>query len=379
MKAKSTFSLKDQLFNPEKVNYLANLFVAAHPEFPADTFQQTVVRAFPQLELKERIAHIAACLHACLPQDYPTALAIILRALPPQLDPTKTDDDFGDFIISPLNHYVAVYGCSAENLTLSLNALREITKRFSAEDAIRAFINAFPDETMAFLRNCSADDNYHVRRLASEGTRAKLPWAQKLTIHYRAPLPILDALYADNTRYVTRSVANHLNDISKLDPDLVVQTLTRWQQRGQQTEKEMAFIAKHSLRTLVKRGNQDALALLGFGATPEVTISDFNTSTPLVTIGEAFQFSLTIQSHKAQNVMIDYVMLFASDGKKKQGRKVFKLKQLELAAGEVIKIKKKHPMRLMTTRRLYEGQHEITLQLNGQAFGSLSFDLRAAP
>ncbi|MGB1252204.1 MAG: DNA alkylation repair protein [Candidatus Promineifilaceae bacterium] len=376
MKAKTTFSLKDQLFNPEKVAYLTDLFAAVYPAFPSVSFQQMVVDAFPQLELKARIEHIAVCLQKSLPPEYLTALDIILRALPPELDACLTDDDFGDFIIAPLNHFVAMYGCSAENLTPSLNALKTITKRFSAEDAIRYFINAFPDETVAFLQRCSADENYHVRRLASEGTRAKLPWSQKLVIDYKVPLPILNALYADNTRYVTRSVANHLNDVSKLDPTLVVETLARWQKSGQQREKEMAFIVKHSLRTLVKQGNQDALALLGFGETPEVTIRGFSTHTPTVKIGEAFEFVLTIESHKAQNIMADYVMRFASNGNKR-GRKVFKLKQVALSAGQTIAIKKKHPMRLMTTRRLYEGTHEITLQLNGQAHGTLAFELVA--
>lgn len=373
-KATSTFSLKDHLFNPEKVAYLADLLTTAFADFPSAEFQQAVVSAFPQLELKARIAHIAVCLRERLPSDYLAALEIILRALPPKLDPSKTDDDFGDFIIAPLNHFVALYGCSAEFLTPSLNALREITMRFSAEDAIRYFINAFPDETFDFLIQCAADENYHVRRLASEGTRAKLPWSQKLIVHYSRPLPILDALYADKTRYVTRSVANHLNDISKLDPDLVVATLARWQQSEQQNAKEMAFILKHSLRTLIKQGNQDALALLGFGDAPDVTITDFTTSTPHVQIGEAFIFSVTIQAHKPQKLMVDYVMLFASNGKKR-GRKVFKLKQLELATGQTVTIKKKHPMRLMTTRRLYAGTHEITLQLNGQASGVLQFEL----
>jgi 3-methyladenine DNA glycosylase AlkC len=309
-----------------------------------------------------------------LPAFYPHALTIILNALPPQLDPTQTDNDFGDFIIAPLNHYVAVYGCTSEHLDLSLNALREITKRFSAEDAIRTFINTFPDKTITFLTDCATDDNYHVRRLASEGTRPKLPWSQKLTIDHTTPLPILDLLFADNTRYVTRSVANHLNDISKLNAPLVVDILTRWQQSGKQTEHEMSFIAKHALRTLVKQGNADALTLLGFGGKPDVTISDFVTSTPQVKVGEAFEFSLQIHSHKKQNLIVDYVMDFASDGKKK-GQKVFKLKQLALKKGEMVTLNKKHPMRLMTTRRLYAGAHQITLNLNGQAFGTLTFHL----
>lgn len=333
-----------------------------------------MVQAFPVLELKERITHISSCLHQYLPDDYSAALAIILEALPAPLDPSKTDDDFGDFIFSPLSLFVATYGCHTEVLESSLGALREITKRFSAEYAIRFFINEFPEETLAFLLDCAGDDNYHVRRLASEGTRPKLPWAQKLVIDYPQPLPILDQLFGDRTRFVTRSVANHLNDISKLDAALVIETLQRWAASGEQTEVEMAFMTKHSLRSLAKQGNPEALALLGFGGEPQIEISNFVTTTPVVKLGEAFEFSLEIEAQQAQNLLVDYLMLFASEGKKRS-QKVFKLKQLKLKAGQVAKLKKRHPMRLMTTRRLALGEHQITLKVNGQTFDSLSFEL----
>ncbi|ESA34598.1 heat domain containing protein [Leptolyngbya sp. Heron Island J] len=374
MKAKSSFSLKDQLFNSDKVNYLVTLISQAFPDFAQQSFYQDVIAAFPKLELKERIAHITACLHQHLPDDYQEALTIILQSLPPELDPHKTDDDFGDFIFAPFSLFVALHGCEPEYLNISLGALKEITKRFSAEYAIRYFINTFPDETFVFLLDCASDDNYHVRRWASEGTRSKLPWAQKLSSDYRKPLPILEMLYADKTRYVTRSVANHLNDISKVDPSLVLEMLQEWSKSQRQTEQEMAFITKHALRTLIKQGNQDALQLIGFGVKPDITIKEFSTNTPKVRVGEAFEFSLDIRSNKPQKLLVDYLMHFASNGTKKT-QKVFKIKQLELAAGEVVTLKKKHPMRLMTTRRLLLGEHEIVLQINGQAFGSLSFEL----
>ena len=374
VKAKSSFSLKDQLFNSNKVQYLGDLIGQVYPAFDRAAFHSDVVNAFPRLELKQRIEHISTCLHQYLPDTYATALDIILNSLPPELDPTKTDDDFGDFILAPLSLFVATYGCTQLYLEPSLQALKEITKRFSAEDAIRYFINAFPDETHRFLLDCAQDKNYHVRRLASEGTRPKLPWSQKLVIDYRQPLPILDLLFADETRYVTRSVANHLNDISKLDPTLVTETLTRWNASGQQTTDEMRFITKHGLRSQIKQGNPQALELLGFGTKPDIEIIDFSTQTPVVPIGEAFEFSLTLRANRAQNLLVDYLMVFASDGKK-QPQKVFKLKQLQLKAGEIAQLKKRHPMRLMTTRRLALGEHRIVLQVNGQAFDVLCFEL----
>ena len=374
MKAKSSFSLKDQLFNSEKVKYLGTLISQEFPNFAQKKFHHDVVTALSNLELKERIAHITTCLHKYLPDHYQNALAIILRSMPPELDPNKTDNDFGDFIFAPLSLFVATYGCTAEHLHISLSALKEITKRFSAEDAIRYFINAFPDKTFTFLLHCADDDNYHVRRLASEGTRPKLPWSQKLIIDYQKPLPILEALYADHTRYVTRSVANHLNDISKIDPNLVINTLQRWRTSQRQTVQEMEFITKHALRTLIKQGNQDALTLLGFGGKADITVTNFSTKTPKVKLGDAFEFSLDIRSNKTQKLVVDYLMQFASDGKK-NSQKVFKVKQLDLKEGEVITLKKRHPMRLMTTRRLLLGEHQIFLQVNGQIIDSLTFEL----
>lgn len=374
MQAKTTFSLKDQLFNKDKVAYLSDLITTAYADFDAKAFEKEVLKAFPTLELKQRITHIATCLKKYLPDNYRKATKILLKALPPELDPTKTDDDFGDFIFAPVSEFVATYGCTAKDLQFSLEALKEMTKRFSAEYAIRFFINEFPEETMTFLVACTKDENYHVRRWASEGSRPTLPWAQKLAIDYKRPLAILDALYSDSTRFVTRSVANHLNDISKIDPKLVVDTLSRWQKSKKQSEKEMAFIIKHSLRTLVKKGDKNALKLLGYGAKPDIKIISLESSTPKVVVGNAFEFELELESNKKQNLMIDYVMHFYSEAKK-PSTKVFKLKEVTLEKGQIFKLKKKHPLKLMTTKRLYAGEHSITLQINGVDFGSLSFDL----
>jgi 3-methyladenine DNA glycosylase AlkC len=374
MKAQTTFSLKDHLFNADRVDYLATLFERVDADFPGQNFRTGVLAAFPALELKARISHITATLHASLPPGYRAALAIILDALPPELDTTKTDDDYGDFIFAPLSLFVATYGCTAEHLEVSLNAQRSITKRFSAEDALRYFLNAFPARTLQFLCDCAHDDNYHVRRLASESTRPLLPWAQRLSIHYREPLPILELLFADRTRYVTRSVANHLNDIGKLDPELVVTTLRRWQESNQQLPAEMLFITKHALRSLVKRGHGAALDLMGFGGEPDITLSALATDTPGVRVGEAFRFSLSVLANSPQKLLIDYVMTFAGEGRA-NSRKVFKLKQVELGAGESLTLTKVHPMRLMTTRRLHSGEHRVTLQVNGHPLGELTFDL----
>ncbi len=131
-------------------------------------------------------------------------MTILRQALPPELDPSKSDDDFGDFIYALYSEYVTAYGCNEEQLDFSLQALREISKRFSVEFAIRDFINNFPTQTLKMLEECAKSENYHERYLASEGLRPKLPWAKKLTIDYREPLKHLELLYSDRIRYVTR-------------------------------------------------------------------------------------------------------------------------------------------------------------------------------
>lgn len=376
MKAETNFSLKDQLFNAEKVEYLARLFKEAQPDFPARAFCRTVVDEFPNLELKQRIEWISRCLQDHLPTDFPKAVGIILKALPPELDPDEKDDDFGDFIIAPLSHFVATNGCSEEHLELSLEALKAITKRFTVEDAIRYFINEFPDRTFEFLTECALDPSYHVRRLASEGTRPSLPWSQKLRTDPVRALTILDRLYTDQTRYVTRSVANHLNDISKLDANLVLDTLRRWEERGDQSTQEMRYIVNHALRTLVKQANPGALNLLGFTSDPEIKLVDFSSTTPKVKLGTAFEFSLVLQSKKNQKLLLDYVVEFPSpQARATPRRKVFKLKTSELKVGQRLELQKKHPMRLMTTRALHQGIHRVDLRLNGVPCGSLEFEL----
>lgn len=367
------FLLKDQLFNQQKVAQIAGEIHGVYAAFAQDAFVRTVVERFPELELKARIAWIAACLKQHLPPDYQSAVTILLQALPAPNNPELADDDFGDFIYAPYTDYVAKYGCTAEHLDFSLGALREMTMRFSAEDAIRYFINAFPQETLQQLLHWSTDAHYHVRRLCSEGTRPKLPWAQKINIPVTAPLPILDNLFTDKTRFVTRSVANHLNDIAKIDPDLAIETLTKWRAAGKQQPGEMDYITRHALRTLVKQGNPQALALLGFSTAELVSLSDFSVSSQ-VKMNAELAFSFTVEASADADVIIDYILHFQSKSGKRNSKKVFKLTKLTLSKDKPVNITKRHLLRQqMTTRTLYPGQHAIEIQLNGKICAKATF------
>jgi len=370
------FSLKDELFNPKKVHQIASEIKAVYRAFEQEKFEKEVTDKFSELELKERIAHIRNMFAKYLPRDYVEATTILLNALPKELDPTLSDDDFGEFIYAPYSDFVATFGCKEEYLKFSLQALREVTKRFSVEYAIRDFINAFPKESFEMLRECSLSQNYHERRLASEGSRPKLPWGKKISLDYRLPITLLDNLYYDKTRFVTRSVANHLNDISKIDASLVIKTLKRWKASNKQSGKEMQFIVSHSLRTLVKEGNFEALELLGYGANPSIEIANFNFNSLEVRVGEALEFSFTIKAQADEALMVDYLLYFQTKAGKLTP-KVHKIKKLELKKGEQISICKKHLFKAnMTTRKLYAGEHSLALQINGKVFEEVGFLLK---
>lgn len=368
------FSLKDHLFNKKSVTRFADLFYIQNNDFPKQKFIKNILKDFPDLELKQRISRIREELEGTLPKDYKKSLQIILNVLPKELDPSKTDNDFGDFILVPLSEFIRIHGCNRKYLDISLDALRECTKRFSVEFSVRHFINAFPGETYSFLYEGAQYENYHVRRLSSEGLRPKLPWAIGIDFDYKKSFEILDILFTDRTRYVTRSVANHINDISKIDPDFVIKKLQQWEQSGKQNEKEMDFIINHSLRTLIKKAYPDAFELLGYPTNPILDIRNFSIETPKIKIGQSLMFSFDVISQIDQKLIIDYVVHHQSASSKTTA-KVFKLKKIDMKKGEKLSISKKQPFRIMTTKKLYPGIHKCELQINGKKFNSFEFYL----
>lgn len=372
---KEKILLKDLLFSTEKIEAIASLIKEAYPAFQNLEFTTVVTERFPELELKERMVWTREGFKRFLPNDYKVATDILLDALPPICDPRKTDNDFGEFTLMTFCDFVAAYGCSLEDLDYSLNALEEITKRCSSEDSIRFFINAFPQKSLSKMEEWSKSENYHVRRLASEGSRPKLPWSQKINLSSEEVIKrVLTNLYMDPTRYVVRSVANHMNDISKDDPELVIRTLKNWKESKKQNSKEMDWLISHALRTLVKKGNPGALELLGYPSSPKIEVSQFKIQTPSVKTGSALEYSFQIESHETQNLMIDYKIHF-KDKKGNLRPKVFKIKKTQVKRGEKLLITKKHPLKIMTTKKLYPGIHKVELQINGQGFEGGEFRL----
>ncbi|WP_170759643.1 hypothetical protein [Ruegeria lacuscaerulensis] len=364
------FSLKDQLFNAEKTHYLAGLFAEAEPSFDAQAFQEQVMSRLLDLELKERMAWIAECLQKAVPGDLPTVAPVLLRALPPPLDPNRTDDDFGDFIFASLGDWVVAVGL--EHPDLALDVIEELTQRFSMEWAIRPFLNRYPDHVLARMEGWCGHASYHVRRLVSESTRPRLPWGQAVGLDLTDPLPLLDRLHSDRTRYVTRSVANHLNDITQKNPELVLDLLQDWERSARQDQEELRWMTAHTLRGLVKSGHPRAMKILGYD--PDVPVAVSVRLKGDARIGEALEFNVELNGVGAQPVLVDYIIHFQRPGGKTSA-KVHKLKQASLRDGK-LSLRKKHKLKGdATTFKLVPGTHRLEIQVNGCIRAGIEFEL----
>lgn len=345
---------------------IARDLARAWPAFAEAAFVRQATTGLAPLSLTGRAAHIAAAMRAHLPGDFSKAGAILLRALGPRHASTET---FGmaPFKYLPHTMFVATHGL--EHFDVSMELQYEITQRFTAEFSIRAFLNAHPKETLARLTTWSTDPDPHVRRLVSEGTRPRLPWAPRLRHFQKDPTPVLallEGLKDDPELYVRRSVANSLNDIAKDHPDLVVDRCREWLVGA---TPERRWIVSHALRSLVKSGHQGALALLGAGTVPKVTITAVRITPKRVPLGGTVTITaiVTSASRAAQDLLIDYAVHYVkADGR--TSPKVFKLKRVSLGGGDEAPIRITIKLANLTTRTHYPGRHAVELRINGRAF-----------
>lgn len=360
--------LKDQLGEPE-IRRLAAGFVAAGP-FDTEAFVATALDGLDALALKARVAHLASAVRAHLPDDYREALARVLASLPPPSD--TTEGLTVGFERWALCHFVEAFG--VHDPEASLPALKELTKHFSAEFAIRPFLREDPRATLALFHAWTTDPSPHVRRLVSEGTRPRLPWGMRLRQFQADPslaLPLLERLKDDPEPYVRRSVANHLGDIAKDHPELAAEVGARWLEGA---SDDRAWVVRHGLRHLLKQGHPGSLALFGYGPL-EVAAS--------LTVGPAvlaFPGELVIEAcleHRApgqRDLRIDLV-LDRPTLTAKRSRKVFVWTQRSAAAGEVVALQRRLTLKPISTRRYCPGTHTLELQVNGATVASASFEL----
>jgi len=349
---------------------IADALAEVFPEFDKKQF----VALAPQLkalELKPRVQAVRDQLRHQLPDDYNRAVKILLDSL--------KSSRLKGFDLWPYTEFVQTYGL--ESAKLSLDALHKLTQKFTSEFAVRPFLRKYPEETLAFLEKCAEDSSVHVRRWASEGSRPRLPWGERLHLFIENPsrtLKVLEKLKHDSELYVRKSVANHLNDISKDHPKVVINLLKNWQSAAGEVHREkIDWIVRHSLRTLIKAGMPDALKLIGVGPKVKIAVSKLKLNKKIYVMDDGIDFTFTVTSkaNKPQKLVVDYVIHF----KKANGEtspKVFKLKTFTLKPKETVALKKVHPLKKITTRRYYSGAHAIEIQINGVKYAKSPWTLR---
>lgn len=366
-------------FNKSIIKSMGDHFSRASSEFDRAGFIKAAAKNLEALELKERSAQITEALKTFMPNDFEKAGAIMLASLAPEDDAVNFNGSeanvkgLASWAIMPMVDYVGLYGL--KHFDLSMTLFKELTKRSSSEFGIRFFLLKEPKRTLSVLKKWTHDPNCDVRRLVSEGSRPRLPWAMQLPAFIENPsplLPLLEALKDDPEEYVRRSVANNLNDIAKDHPDLIAQLAGRWLKNA---SKNRERLVRHACRTLIKQGHVKTLKTLGYDA-PKIKLENLKILTPRVTFGDALQFelSLTSTSKKTQPLIIDY----AIHHRKANGGaspKVFKWKTITLTPDATLNAKKKHPMRKITTRVYYPGTHKVEILVNGVSLRSETFEL----
>lgn len=344
---------------------------SAYPAFDGQRFERLACKNLKALEFNARVQQFSSAMAQTLPAEYPAAVAILCQSLPPaQVDCESITDGWLHW---PMGQFIADYG--VDHFEESMTAMIELTQRFSAEFAVRPFVERYPKETLERLLQLTSHVNPHVRRWCSEGTRTRLPWGRKLhqLIDDPAPIwPILEALKDDSELYVRRSVGNSINDLTKDHSKQVIDRCTSWQKRSNANRD---WVIRHGLRSLIKEGDRSALALFGYSS-PIKLDAKVAIDPGRINVGETLTVSVELSNGAAldQELLVDYIVHYVRKNGSSNA-KVFKWKTLSLAAGSTIDIKKNVPMRETTIRALYSGEHRIDVQVNGEVFAGAGFDL----
>ena len=354
-----------EIFNAARIRHIAAEMHAVFPAFDRKRFVAAALRGLEPLSVMQRLRHVTETLHEGLPAEYAAALDI-LGSLAPRLNSA--------FVAMVLSDYVALYGQA--DFKRSMAALKDFTRYGTSEFAVRPFLKADQARTLREMVKWAGDADEHVRRLASEGCRPRLPWSFQIESLRRDPSPvrpILEKLRSDPSLYVRKSVANHLNDITKDHPDWVLTLIGAWPK----DDAHCRWIVRHGLRGLIKQGHRGALAAIGADGAPALDVIKLQVLPVAVTRGDTITLSVTLRSRAThpQRLAVDYAVHYRKRGGG-AAPKMFKLKLLTLAAGAEVTLSRSQVIRDFTTRTHYDGQHEIEIFVNGVALGRTAFDLR---
>lgn len=364
-------------FSPALVRSIGESIARVHPAFPRARFARAAAAGLAAMELLDRARHIGRALGDHLPPKYEEAIPVLLASLGREHARDELEGvGMAPFFYLPHLVFVAERGLAEQHFELSMNAQRELTKRFTAEFSIRAFLDRYPERTLEVLARWAADPDAHVRRLVSEGTRPRLPWAPRVRFldeHPERVLPLLEALKDDPTTLVRRSVANHLNDLGKFRPDLLVATCRRWLVDA---GDERRALVEHALRSAVKRGVPEVLALLGHGAAPRIVVRGAEADPARVPIGGKVRLSFTLESRakEPQSLLVDIAVHFVK-ARGVTSAKVFKIARVTLRRGEPLALSKSISLAVHTTRTPYPGKHAFDVLVNGARFPAGAFEV----
>jgi len=349
-------------YSHELVNTIASYCKIHHTEFEVEGFVQNVLlEDWQQLELKQRMHRIAEVLGYYLPNNYQRATKIILRVA----------TEFSGLEHMCFPDFIEQYG--QDEFEISMSTLKNLTEGSTAEFAIRPFIVRYPKQTMSQMLAWSQSSNKHVRRLASEGCRPRLPWAMALPKFKQDPTQVLSIilnLINDPSLYVRRSVANNLNDISKDHPEIIV-NIAR-QHLGQ--SKNTDWVIKHACRGLLKQGHKEVLSLFGYTSAHHTMIDGFKID-KTVKLGERvnFEFAIKTESAKLGKLRLEFVIDFMKANGKQAG-KIFKISEGEFPEQQK-RISKYFSFKPISTRKYYPGSHSLSLVINGEKLSTLDFEL----
>ncbi|MDO9000899.1 MAG: DNA alkylation repair protein [Bacteroidota bacterium] len=353
-----------EMFNKNYYLHFAQEMQKVYKNFNPEKFVKDVTLNFESLSLNERMRNTSITLKKHLPDDYKKTILILSDVI------TRTNSNYTNLVFPD---YVGLFG--HDDFTTSLNALKHFTQFGSSEFAIREFLRRDFNKTIKVMNIWAKDKNAHVRRLASEGSRPRLPWSFKLDEVIKNPKStqsILEILKADEELYVKKSVANHLNDISKDNTQHMIQLIKSWDK----TNLHTAWIVKHASRTLIKKGNTQSLAIFDFEKNPKLKLEKFKIIKPKLKLGEhlEFEFSLTSEKNTSQKLVIDYIIHYQKKGAE-LSPKVFKLKEITLKPKEKISISKKQVLKDFSTRKHFSGLHYLEIQVNGKVLSKQPFHL----
>ncbi len=360
------------LINTNVVATLAKRIKHEYSGFDAKGFQRDATQGLDALTMSQRSRHIAGALADYLPENRKEALMVICNsAMSPEADPATGSSTF---LYWPLTMFVEHYGL--EHFEESMRANYVLTQRFTAEFSIRPFLIHHEKRTLALLREWTSDANHHVRRLVSEGTRPRLPWASRLPSFVKNPTPVielLDLLKDDPSLYVRRSVANNLNDIGKDNPDVLFATCATWL-KGASAGRE--WVVKHALRSSIKRAEPGAFAVLGYDKPPTVEVKNAVCEPASPTIGGKVLITCTLRntSGHTEDLLIDLIVHFVKSNGATSG-KVFKLTTAQLQSGQSIELRKTISLQQHTTRTHYPGVHRVEVVVNGKVYPCCEFAL----